>query len=78
MVPSSIQERFFELLLTGVTYEERDGVFYTACTTQMDDVEIMVEGCDSFPYKDGEDGPQVNCDQGYERNKKYYMVVFAG
>ncbi len=44
----------------------------------MDDVEIMVEGCDSFPYKDGEGGPAVNCEQAYNGNKKYYWVVFAG
>jgi len=75
MVPNSIQLRFFELLLEGVDYEEKNGVFYTPCVTQMADVEIMVEGCDSDPNGDG---VFQNCDSGYNKNKRYFWVVFAG
>lgn len=52
LVPSSIQERFFEFLLAGVSYEEKDGIFYVTCTTKLADVELMVEGCDPTPLGD--------------------------
>jgi hypothetical protein len=41
----------------------------------MDDVEIMVEGCDSYP---DDEGTFVNCEAGFNRNKKYYWLVFSG
>ena len=44
LVPSSIQSRFFKLLLKDVDYWERDAVFYTSCDTWPADVEIMVQG----------------------------------
>ena len=44
MVPASYQARFFELLLEGYPYEERNGVFYTSCSTRPADLRIMVQG----------------------------------
>lgn len=78
LVPSGIQERFFEFLLAGVDYEERDGIFYVACTTTLSDVELMIEGCD--PYPQGEDtDPIIDCnnDVEFEKNKKYYWLLFS-
>ena len=44
LVPSSIQKRFFELMLKGIKYEEKNGVFYTKCSTRPASVEILVQG----------------------------------
>ena len=74
-MPSSIQERFFEFLLAGVTYEEKDGIFYTACTTSLADVELMVEGCDLYP--NGADEPPIDCTNEFEANKKFYWLQFS-
>lgn len=43
-MPASYHKRFFELLLKGVTYEERKGVFYVNCGLKMRNVQIMVQG----------------------------------
>ena len=44
LVPSSIQARFFELMLYGQeNVFENDGVFYTSCSTRPANIEILVE-----------------------------------
>ena len=78
LVPSSLQERFFEFLLAGIDYVQKDGIFYVDCTTTLSDVELMVEGCD--PYPQGEDTHAVNvldCDTEFDKNKKYFWLQFS-
>ena len=78
LVPSSLQERFFEFLLAGIDYVQKDGIFYVDCTTTLSDVELMVEGCD--PYPQGDDTHAVNvldCDTEFDKNKKYFWLQFS-
>ena len=73
LVPASIQERFFSLLLEGVSYELKNGVFYTDCTTKMADVEVMVEGCDENPSKN----VVQDCTDDYDKHKKFFWMQFS-
>ena len=43
LVPSSIQARFFELMLEGMEYTESNGVFYTSCSTRPSNLQIMIQ-----------------------------------
>ena len=55
LVPSSIQARFFELMLEGETYTEKDGIFTTSCSTRPANIEIMIETLETTVKKDLED-----------------------
>ena len=78
LVPSSIQERFFEYLLAGITYELRDGVFYVECTTVMSNVELMIEGCDEYPDGFiGEGQEVIDCTNDFDKHKKYYWLQIS-
>ena len=43
MVPSSISQDFFLRLLDGILYYEENGIYFTNCGTEMNDLWFMIE-----------------------------------